>query len=123
MFNQVLFAGRLTKNPEFKEFTNGVKQFKISIAVQRPFRASNGDELTDYFNVTLWRGLAENVFAHCTVGSLVIIKGRLENNNYTNKEGQLVYSNEIIAERLIYLSSSNKTGEIESEDLQEETIE
>ena len=47
--------------------------------------------MTDYFNVTLWRGLAENVFAHCTVGSLVIIKGRLENNNYTNKEGQLVY--------------------------------
>ena len=123
MFNQVLFAGRLTKDPELRELQNGVKHCRISIAVQRPFRAANGDVLTDFFTVTLWRGLAENVFSHCKTGSLVIVKGRLENNNYTNKEGQQVYANDIIAERLIYLSSNNKTDEIESEDLEEETIE
>ncbi|MBP5342645.1 single-stranded DNA-binding protein [bacterium] len=118
MFNQVLFAGRLTKNPEFKEFQNGNKQCRITIAVQRPFRATNGDKLTDFFNVTLWKGLAENVFSHCKTGSLVIVKGRLENNNYTNKEGQQVFTNEIIAERLIYLTTNNKTNEIESDDIE-----
>ena len=109
--NTVLLVGRLTKDPEIKELESGTKVANISIAVNRNFKNANGEYETDFFNVTLWQGIAENTTEYCHKGDIVGIKARLQNNNLIDEEGKVTkWQNEIIAEKVTFLSSNNKTN-------------
>ncbi|MCR5741277.1 MAG: single-stranded DNA-binding protein [Gammaproteobacteria bacterium] len=108
MLNQIILAGRLTKDVELFESKDSNKRAKLSLAVQRPFKAKNSDIFqTDFFNITLWEGIAETVAKTCKKGNIVIVRGRLEMNNYLDKEtNKKVYTNNIIGERVVYLNHS-----------------
>ena len=109
--NQVILVGRLTKDPEIKELESGSKVANISIAVNRNFKNAEGEYETDFFNVTLWQGIAENTTEFCHKGDVIGIKARLQNNNIVDEEGKVTkWQNEIIAEKVTFLSSSNKTN-------------
>lgn len=122
MFNQVLLAGRLVKDPEIITLENGNKVTEVRIAVQRPFRSRDTSQYeTDFFNVTLWQGLAQTVFYRCKKGTLVIMKGRLVDDHYKDKEGKTIYQVKIIAERLSYVSQSKQPeDEMDEEETREE---
>ena len=106
MFNQVILAGRLTKDVELFENKDGLKRARLTLAVQRGFKARGSSIFSsDFFNVTLWEGIAELVAQSCKRGMVVIVKGRLENSNYISKEtGKKIYTNGIIGEKVIYLN-------------------
>ena len=134
MFNQIILAGRLTKDVELFENKDGLKRAKLSLAVQRGFKARGSSIFaSDYFNITLWEGIAEMVAESCKKGMIVIVKGRLENSNYTSKEtGKKIYTNNLIGEKVIYLNhcySSEKEdqeepemSEIEESDVEQEVV-
>lgn len=106
MFNQVILAGRVVKDPELNTLENGNKVAVIRVATMRPFRSKDtGEYESDFFNVTLWQGMAETAYDKCRKGTLVIIKGRLQDNQFTDKEGKKNYVVQIVGERLIYLSN------------------
>lgn len=65
-------------------------------------RDEQGNYPTDFFRCTCWNRLAEVVEKHCSKGTKLLIVGRLKNNNY-EKDGQKVYSNEIVIESLEFL--------------------
>ena len=58
--NKVILVGNLTRDPELSETPSGIAVCRFSIAVSRDYANSDGSRDTDFFNVTVWLGRAEN---------------------------------------------------------------
>lgn len=108
MMNQVVMVGRLTKDPEVIETENGNKVSNIAIAVPRNYKNEEGVYETDFIEVTMWNGIAENTASYCHKGDIVGVKGRIQVDSY-EKDGEKKTVQKVIAERLTFLSSKSKS--------------
>ncbi len=110
MLNQVVIAGRLTKDPDIQTTENNRKRTYITVAVPRSYKNVDGTYDTDFIKCVLWNGIAENACEYCKKGDIVGIKGRIQTSNY-EKDGEKIYSTDVIAEKVTFLSSSSKNKE------------
>ena len=78
MTNGVYLIGRLVRDPEIKELESGKKVCNITLAVQRPFKNADGEYETDFFDCSLWEGIAFNTSEYSKKGDLIGVKGRLQ---------------------------------------------
>ena len=108
MINQIILVGRLTGDPEIEEYENGKKRTIINIAVQRQFKNIDNKYDTDFFRCVLWNGMASNTKNYCQRGDIVGVKGRVQNRNYVDSENDTRYITEIIAEKISFVSHSQK---------------
>ena len=108
--NKVIEIGRLTKDPEIITSTSGTTFARFSIAVDRRFK-KEGEPEADFFNCTAFGKTAEFISAWIKKGTKVAIVGRLQNNNYTNKEGQKVYDVRIMVEEIEFAESTKEGQE------------
>ena len=108
MINQIILVGRLTGDPEVEEYENGKKRTIINIAVQRQFKNIDNKYDTDFFRCVLWNGMASNTKNYCQRGDIVGVKGRVQNRNYVDSENNTRYITEIIAEKISFVSHSQK---------------
>lgn len=99
--NKVILMGNLTRDPEirYSQGENSLAIARFSIAVNRRF-ARQGDTDTDFFNCTAFGKQAEFVEKYFRKGSRMLLTGRVQNDNYTNSNGEKVYSVQIIAEEI-----------------------
>ena len=111
MLNQVVLVGRLTKDPEIITTESGKKVSYITLAVQRAFKNVNGVYETDFIKCVLWNSIAENTVEYTKTGDVVGVKGRIQVENYEDDEGNIKYVTEVVAEKVTFLSSSNRTNE------------
>lgn len=102
--NKVIMMGRLTKDPDVSSSANGTTFARFGIAVDRRFKRE-GDADADFFNCTAFGKTAEFVEHYLHKGTKVVVSGRLENNNYTNKEGHKVYDVRIMVEEIEFAES------------------
>ena len=110
--NNVVMIGRLTKDPELKYTgTNNTALCSFSIAVDRPFTKKDDEVKADFFNVVVWGKTAEHCANYLKKGRKVAIKGRFQNNNYTDKDGVKRYSLELIAEQVDIIDWGDKSKE------------
>lgn len=105
--NKVILMGRLTADPEMKQGTTAL--CKYTIAVDRRFKR-DGEPTADFFNCTAFGKAAEFTQKYFHKGSRILVTGRIENNNYTNKDGQKVYSVGIIVEEQEFCESKKAEG-------------
>ena len=108
MINQIILVGRLTGDPEIEEYENGKKRTIINIAVQRQFKNIDNKYDTDFFRCVLWNGMASNTKNYCQRGDIAGVKGRVQNRNYVDSENNTRYITEIIAEKISFVSHSQK---------------
>lgn len=109
--NKVIMMGRLTRDPEVR-YSQGASQTAIarfSLAVDRRWKRE-GEPDADFFNCTVFGRQADFVEKYLRQGTKVVITGRVQNDNYTNKEGQKVYSVQIIVEEIEFAESKNATA-------------
>lgn len=106
MLNQVILVGRLVKTPEVTKTESGQKLSHITLAVPRSYKNIDGTYDTDFISCTLWRGIAENTATYCKKGDIVGVKGHLQTNKQ-EKEEQVKYYTDVIAEKVTFLSSNN----------------
>ncbi len=99
--NKVILMGNLTRDPEIRytQSENSMAIARFSLAVNRRF-ARQGDTDVDFFNCTAFGRQAEFVEKYFKQGSRMLLTGRVQNDNYTNKNGEKVYSVQIIAEEI-----------------------
>lgn len=98
----VTVTGNLTVDPELKFGNGGTARLSFSIASNRRYQV-NGEwtEDTSFFNVVAWRGIAESAAAVLEKGLPVIIKGRLEQRSWEDKEsGQKRSTVEVVADSI-----------------------
>ena len=106
--NQVVLVGRLSEEPTVSKTENGKSYVFINLAVQRPFKNSDGIYETDFIRCVLWNAIASNTSEYCHTGDVVGIKGRLQNRVYENESQEKKYITEVVAERVTFLSSKKQ---------------
>ena len=110
MLNQIVIAGRLVSDPEIVVTENNNKRTYITVAVPRSYKNVEGTYDTDFIRCTLWNGIAETTCEYCKKGDIVGVKGRIQTSNY-EKDGEKVYTTDIIAEKVSFLSSKRQETE------------
>ena len=106
--NNVVLVGRLTKDPEVMEKSEGKKVTTVTVAVNRNFKNAEGKYDCDFIRCVLWDGIAVNTSEYCKKGDVIGIKGRLQTSTYEDKDNNINYVTEVIAERVTFLSSTKK---------------
>ncbi len=105
--NKVCLVGRLTAKPELRYTGSNVAYTRFSLAVNRTFSNSQGQREADFINIIVWRRAAENVVNYLDKGSQVSIEGRIQTNNYTDKDGNKRTSFDVVADNVQFLDSKN----------------
>ena len=115
MLNQFVGVGRLVAEPSVKETEDGKQVSNITIAVPRSYKNENGEYDTDFVDVVLWNGIAENTAEYCKKGDIIGVKGRIQTSNYETEDGEKRKSTQIVAEKITFLSSSkDKKDDLET---------
>ena len=108
--NKVILMGRLTRDPEVRYSQGGDGQLAIarySLAVDRRFNRNNSEQNTDFINWVAFGKTAEFAEKYYHKGIKVAIVGRIQSGSYTNKEGQKVYTTEVVVEEQEFAESKN----------------
>lgn len=108
MMNKVIMMGRLTRDPEIRwsQGANSTAIARFSLAVDRKWKRE-GEPDADFFNCIAFNKIAEVVEKCLRKGTKILISGRIQNDNYTNKEGQKVYAVQVIVDELEFAESKN----------------
>lgn len=104
--NRVILIGRLTKDVELRKTTTQKSVSKFTIAVDR---RSSGDKESsaDFINCTAWNQQTEFLTKYGEKGMRIAVEGRLQTGSYKNKEGQTVYTMDVVVDQLQLLGSKN----------------
>ncbi len=109
--NSVNLIGRLTRDPDIR-YAAGTQMAvaKFSIAIGRGKDKDGNDKGADFPSITVFGKQAENCERFLSKGKLVAISGRLQTGSYTNKDGQTVYTTDVVADRVEFLEWGDKAG-------------
>lgn len=99
MVNKIFLMGRLTRDPELRTTQSGTALCRFSVAVDRYVKQGE-EKQSDFFDVTAWRQTADFVGKYFSKGRMIFVEGRLQNDNYTDQNGNKVYRNSIIADKV-----------------------
>jgi single-strand DNA-binding protein len=107
MYNKVTLIGRLGKDPEVRRLENGVAVTKIGIATTEYYRDQNNNlqEQTEWHDVVMWRGLADNAEKVLKKGFLIFVEGKLTHRKYQTQNGEDRYTTEVVANTFKVLNS------------------
>jgi single-strand DNA-binding protein len=112
MLNKIMLIGNLGRDPEFNVTPEGTPVAKFSLAVNRTFKSRSGEkkEETEWFNIVVWRQLAEICEKYLHKGSKIYISGRLTQRKYTDKEGNQRTAVEVTADDMEMLDTKASSG-------------
>jgi single-strand DNA-binding protein len=103
--NKAILVGNLTKDPELMTTTNGIAVCRFTLAVGRRFPNASGERETDFLNIVVWRGQAENCHKYLKKGSKAGVIGTIQTRSYDAQDGTRKYITEIVADEVEFLSS------------------
>lgn len=83
MTNVFVFTGRITKDLEVKEVSNGMKVLNFSLAVDNPFKKDD----TSFFDIVAFNKKAETLAEYCGKGSKIAVNGSVKQERFKDKEG------------------------------------
>ena len=92
MLNKIFLQGRLVADPELRHTQSGIPVASFRIAVDRDFKNQNGEKEADFINIVAWRGTAEFVTRFFSKGRMIIVDGRLQVRDYTDRDGNRRYA-------------------------------
>ena len=107
--NSVAVIGRLTRDPEIRYTGDQMAIATFSIAIDRPPRR-DGTRETDFPRITVFGRQAENCEKYLKKGRMVGVTGRIQTGSYTNKNGDKVYTTDIVADRVEFLEWGDREG-------------
>ena len=111
MLNHIILMGRLTRDPELRRTGSGIAVASFSVAVDRDFGGKDGGEKkTDFIACVAWRQTGEFISKYFTKGRMIVVDGRLEMRDWTDKEGNKRRSAEVIVNNA-YFGDSKRDGD------------
>ena len=105
--NQVVLIGRLARDPELSYTQNQTAKAVFTIAVDRPKRDGQ-DQGADFIRITVWGKTAENCDRYLSKGRQVCVQGRIQTGSYKDKNGQTVYTTDVVADRVEFLGNGQE---------------
>lgn len=105
--NKVILMGRLTREPEIR-YSSGDNQTAIArytLAVDRRFRRQGDEQTADFINCVVFGRGAEFAESYLHQGTKIVVTGRIQTGSYTNKDGQRVYTTDVVVEEQEFAES------------------
>lgn len=110
--NRVILMGRITAAPELRFTQSNVPVVSFTVAVDREYRKDKEKE-ADFLPCVAWRSTAEFITKYFEKGKPILIEGRLQSRNYTNREGQKKTAYEVAVDKAGFvLSTLHKESEL-----------
>ena len=111
MLNHITIMGRLTRDPELRRTGTGVGVASFRVAVDRDYAPKDGGERkTDFIDCVAWRQTGEFISKYFTKGRMIVVEGRLEMRDWTDKDGNKRTSAEINVDNA-YFGDSRRDGD------------
>ena len=107
--NKVILMGRLTKDPDVRNTPDGKSVARYTLAVDRKF--SKEDQKADFIPCVCWEKKAQFADQYLHKGTKVVVSGRIQTGKYTNKDGQTVYTTDVVVEDQEFAESKQKGAE------------
>ncbi len=111
--NKVILMGRLTRDPEVR-YSQGEQATAIArytIAVDRRFKRDGDQQTADFIGCVSFGRTAEFAEKYFRKGMKVCVTGRIQTGSYTNKDGQKVYTTDVVVEEQEFAESKNASSE------------
>ena len=108
MLNKIVLMGRLTRDPELRRTQSGTAVASFTLAVDRDYKAQDGERETDFIDIVAWRGTGECVSKYFTKGRMAVVEGRLQVRDWTDKDGNKRRSTEVVADN-VYFGDSKRS--------------
>lgn len=120
--NLCIYRGRLVRDPQVKYTPTGKIVCMFSLAVSRDFKNKDtGNYDADFISVVIWGKRGEYAGNNLSKGTPILVHGRTQSRNYTDKEGKTVFVNECIASKVEFLEKikPGMTANLVTEDIDE----
>jgi len=114
--NKVILMGRMTKDPEVRYTDGGASIARFSLAVDRRYKQEGAEQTADFINCIAFGKTAEFIEKYFYKGSKAVIEGRIQTGSYTNKDGQKVYTTDVVVEQVEFAESKASSGQASSND-------
>lgn len=110
--NKVQLVGRLTRDPEirYSQGENATATARFSVAVNRRFKNAEGNYDADFINCVAFGKSAEFVEKYFKKGMAIGLTGRIQTGSYTNKDGQKVYTTDVVVEETEFVESKGASN-------------
>ena len=111
MLNHIVIMGRLVRDPELRRTGSGVAVASFRVAVDRDFAPKDGGERkADFIDCVAWRQTGEFISKYFAKGRMIVVDGRLEMRDWTDKDGNKRTSAEIVVANA-YFGDSKRDSE------------
>lgn len=108
MYNKITLMGRLVAAPELKTTQNGIPYTRFRIAVNRRFHNKDEDNKVDFFNATAWRGTAEFICKYFGKGSMIMLDGEMQTQQYEDRNGNPAIWYDVAVDRVCFTGEPKK---------------
>jgi len=123
--NKAILMGRLSRDPEvrYSQGDGSMAIARYTLAVDRRGRGSNqdGDQNADFINIVAFNKAGEFAEKYLHKGTKVLVTGRIQTGSYTNKDGQKVYTTDVIAEEQEFCESKKSEEGNKAEEIKQRT--
>lgn len=112
--NKVILMGRLTRDPDirYSQGENSLAIARFTLAVDRRFkREGSNDQTADFISCVAFGRTAEFCERYTHQGTKLVVEGRIQTGSYTNKDGNKVYTTEVVVENTEFAESKNSSSE------------
>nr|DAH04740.1 MAG TPA: Single strand binding protein [Bacteriophage sp.] len=103
--NKVILMGRLTRDPEVR-MSGDTAVARFSLAVDRRFK-KDGEQTADFINCVAFGKTGEFIEKYGRKGTKFVVEGRIQTGSYTNKDGQKVYTTDVVVEQVEFAESKS----------------
>lgn len=125
-YNRIIIVGNLTRDPEYKQLPSGQALTRLGLASNRQYKNKQSGALVQevcYVDTEVWGPQAESCRQYLQKGKPVLVEGRLKFDSWKDTEGQTRSKHVIVADKVVFLSSSAPGVDIASEDMPDTKVE
>ncbi len=112
--NKVVIMGRLTRDPEIRYLSEDRAMARYTMAVDRRFKKESDEQTADFISCVSFGNTATFLEKYGRRGTKFIAEGRIQTGSYTNKEGNKVYTTDVVVETLEF-AESKKNQQLSNE--------
>ena len=111
--NKVILMGRLTRDPDvrYSSGDNAMAIARYTLAVDRRFKRNGDDQTADFIGCVAFGKQGEFAEKYLKQGTKIAVTGRIQTGSYTNKDGQKVYTTDVVVEEQEFAESKANAGQ------------
>lgn len=112
MLNTVTIMGRITHDPELRYTRTSIPVVSFNLACQRDYAGSEGGQpKTDFIKCEAWRNTAEFIGKYFSVGNMMVVTGRIQNDEWEDDKGNRRVTTKVLAEH-VYFGESRRSKQV-----------